>query len=123
MGESQAGRQVADKAGKKGAEGGVARRNVRMILGGGRFLPKETLEELQAAGVDVGLLTDKTRTLAERLEPVSAVIKGSALFSQLFVLETRNAAIAVVLGIDIIRRYETARTATHTYAQRCVDTL
>lgn len=81
--ETNAAIQVLDKAGKKGAEGGVALRNVMMILSRGRFLPKETLKELQVAGVDVGLLTDKTRTLAERLEPLKVVLKDSALFSQL----------------------------------------
>ena len=92
--ETNAAIQVLDKAGKKGAEGGVALRNVMMILSRGRFLPKETLKELQVAGVDVGLLTDKTRTLAERLEPLKVVLKDSALFSQLFGMENSNAVMA-----------------------------
>lgn len=116
--ETNAAIQVLDKAGKKGAEGGVALRNVMMILSRGRFLPKETLEELQAAGVDVGLLTDKTRTLAERLEPLKAVLKDSALFSQLFGMENSNAAMALVQGIDEIRRYEGAITGTNTAVEQ-----
>ena len=116
--ETNAAIQVLDKAGKKGAEGGVALRNVMMILSRGRFLPKETLEELQAAGVDIGLLTDKTRTLAERLEPLKAVLKDSALFSQLFGMENSNAAMALVQGIDEIRRYEGAITGTNTAVEQ-----
>jgi len=116
--ETNAAIQVLDKAGKKGAEGGVALRNVMMILSRGRFLPKETLKELQAAGVDVGLLTDKTRTLAERLEPLKAVLKDSALFSQLFGMENSNAAMALVQGIDEIRRYEGAITGTNTAVEQ-----
>lgn len=116
--ETNAAIQVLDKAGKKGAEGGVALRNVMMILNRGRFLPKETLEELQAAGVDVGQLTDKTRTLAERLEPLKAVLKDSALFSQLFGMENSNAAMALVQGIDEIRRYEGAITGTNTAVEQ-----
>lgn len=109
---------MLDKAGKKGAEGGVALRNVMMILSRGRFLPKETLKELQAAGVDIGLLTDKTRTLAERLEPLKVVLKDSALFSQLFGMENSNAAMALVQGIDEIRRYEGAITGTNTAVEQ-----
>ena len=116
--ETNAAIQVLDKAGKKGAEGGVALRNVMMILSRGRFLPKETLKELQAAGVDIGLLTDKTRTLAERLEPLKVVLKDSALFSQLFGMENSNAAMALVQGIDEIRRYEGAITGTNTAVEQ-----
>ena len=39
--ETNAAIQVLDKAGKKGAEGGVALRNVMSILAQGRFLPKD----------------------------------------------------------------------------------
>lgn len=48
--ETNAAIQVLDKAGKKGAEGGVALRNVMSILATGRFLPKDVQEELTAAG-------------------------------------------------------------------------
>lgn len=116
--ETNAAIQVLDKAGKKGAEGGVALRNVMAILSRGRFLPKETLGELQSAGVNIDLLTDKTRTLAERLEPLKAVMKDSALFSQLFGMENSNAAMALVQGIDEIRRYEGAITGTNTAVEQ-----
>ena len=68
--------------------------------------------------MDVGLLTDKTRTLAERLEPLKAVLKDSALFSQLFGMENSNAAMALVQGIDEIRRYEGAITGTNTAVEQ-----
>lgn len=116
--ETNAAIQVLDKAGKKGAEGGVALRNVMAILSRGRFLPKETLGELQSAGVNIDLLTDKTRTLAERLEPLKAVMKDSALFSQLFGMENSNAAMALVQGIDEIRRYESVITGTNTAVEQ-----
>lgn len=67
--ETNAAIQVLDKAGKKGAEGGVALRNVMSILATGRFLPKDVQEELTAAGVDINALTDKSKTLTERLQP------------------------------------------------------
>ena len=45
--ETNAAIQVLDKAGKKGAEGGVALRNVLATLSQGRFLPKDVRDELQ----------------------------------------------------------------------------
>lgn len=116
--ETNAAIQVLDKAGKKGSEGGVALRNVMAILSRGRFLPKDTLEELQAAGVNINLLTDKSRSLADRLTPLKAVLKDSALFSQLFGMENSNAAMALVQGIDEIRRYEAAITGTNTAVEQ-----
>lgn len=116
--ETNAAIQVLDKAGKKGAEGGVALRNVMAILSRGRFLPKNTLEELQSAGVDITTLTDKSRSLAERLTPLKAVMKDSALFSQLFGMENSNAAMALVQGIDEVQRYQTAITGTNTAVEQ-----
>ncbi len=116
--ETNAAIQVLDKAGKKGAEGGVALRNVMAILSRGRFLPKNTLEELQSAGVDITALTDKSRSLAERLTPLKAVMKDSALFSQLFGMENSNAAMALVQGIDEVQRYQTAIAGTNTAVEQ-----
>ena len=88
------------------------------ILSRGRFLPKNTLEELQSAGVDITALTDKSRSLAERLTPLKAVMKDSALFSQLFGMENSNAAMALVQGIDEVQRYQTAITGTNTAVEQ-----
>lgn len=76
--ETNAAIQVLDKAGKKGAEGGVALRNTLAILSQGRFLPKDTQEELKKAGIDVLALGDKSKSLKERLEMLKPVLNDTA---------------------------------------------
>ncbi len=100
--ETNAAIQVLDKAGKKGSEGGVALRNTLAILGQGRFLPKQTQEELQAAGIDVLKLADTNLSLKERLEMLKPVLNDAALFSKLFGMENANAARALVQGTDAL---------------------
>ena len=112
--ETNAAIQVLDKAGKKGAEGGVALRNVMAILATGRFLPKDVQEELTAAGVNINALTDKSRSLTERLTPLKTVLNDSALFTKLFGRENSNAAMALVQGIDEVDRYTEAISGTNT---------
>lgn len=116
--ETNAAIQVLDKAGKKGAEGGVALRNVMAILSTGRFLPKDVKEELTAAGVDINALTDKSKSLTERLEPLKKVLDDSALFTKLFGRENSNAAMALVQGIDEVNRYQSVITDTNTAVEQ-----
>lgn len=112
--ETNAAIQVLDKAGKKGAEGGVALRNVMSILSTGRFLPKDVKEELTAAGVNINALTDKSKTLTERLQPLKTVLNDTALFTKLFGRENSNAAMALVQGIDEVNRYTDVISGTNT---------
>lgn len=110
--ETNAAIQVLDKAGKKGSEGGVALRNTLAILSKGRFLPKDTREELESAGIDVLALGDKSKTLKERLEMLKPVLNDSALFSQLFGMENANAARALVQGTEKLGEFTEAVTGT-----------
>lgn len=110
--ETNAAIQVLDKAGKKGSEGGVALRNTLAILGQGRFLPKQTQEELTAASIDVLKLADTSLSLKERLEMLKPVLNDAALFSKLFGMENANAARALVQGSDELGRLTTAITGT-----------
>lgn len=112
--ETNAAIQVLDKAGKKGSEGGVALRNVMSTLAQGRFLPKDVREELSAAGISVSDLTDKTKSLAERLEVLKPVMADDALFSKLFGKENSAAAMALVQGIPKVRQWTEAITGTTT---------
>lgn len=88
--------QLLDKYGKKGAEGGVALRNVLATLAQGRFLPKDVLSQLKAAGVNTNLLTDKTKTLSERLQALSPIQQDSALMTKLFGKENELSAVALI---------------------------
>lgn len=112
--ETNAAIQVLDKAGKKGAEGGVALRNVMSTLAKGRFLPKAILKELRAAGVDVQTLTDKSLSLADRLRPLKVVMDDTALFTKLFGQANANAGMALVQGIDDVATYTEAIEGTNT---------
>ncbi len=92
--------QVLDKAGKKGAEGGVALRNVMSSLSMGRFLPKEATKELESAGIDVNQLADKSLSLQERLTLLKPIINDNALLAKTFGKENQAAAIALIQNSD-----------------------
>jgi TP901 family phage tail tape measure protein len=111
--ETNAAIQVLDKAGKKGAEGGVALRNVMSTLARGRFLPKDIQKELRRARVDMGALTDTGKTLEERLTLLKPVMNDTALFSKLFGRENVNAAMALVQNIDEVGRLTEAISGTN----------
>ncbi len=96
--ETNAAIQVLDKAGKKGAEGGVALRNVLATLSEGRFLPKEVKAELKDAQISVEALGDRSKTLKERLEPLKRIMNDQALVTKLFGKENNAAAIALISG-------------------------
>lgn len=116
--ETNAAIQVLDKAGKKGSEGGVALRNTLSILSQGRFLPKDTREELEKAGIDVIALGDKSKSLKERLEMLKPILNDSALFSKLFGMENANAARALVQGTDSLAHFTEAVTGTNSAVEQ-----
>ena len=119
--ETNAALQVLDKAQKKGAEGGVALRNMLATLSEGRFLPKDVKAELAGAGVDVNRLGDKTLSLAERMKPLRGIMSDSALMTKLFGKENSNAAIALISGISEQERLTKAITGTNTaYEQAAI---
>lgn len=112
--EANAAIQALDKAGKKGAEGGVALRNVMSILGQGRFLPKDVQQELAAAGVDINDLTDKSKSLTERMRALQPVMNDSALFTKLFGRENSAAAMALMQSLDQVDAWTETITGTNT---------
>lgn len=119
--ESNAAIQVLDKAGKKGAEGGVALRNVMATLSEGRFLPKEVKAELKGAGIDINALGDRSKTLKERLEPLKKIMNDQALVTKLFGKENNAAAIALISGTNEMGRLTTAVQNTKTaYEQAAI---
>lgn len=121
--ETNAAIQVLDKAGKKGSEGGVALRNTLSILSQGRFLPKDTREELEGAGIDVLALGDKSKSLKERLELLKPVLNDSALFSKLFGTENANAARALVQGTEQLGQFTKAVTGTNSAEEQAATVM
>jgi len=110
--ETNAAIQVLDKAGKKGAEGGVAIRNMLATLSEGRFLPKEVISELSKAGVSIDVLGDKSISFASRLTELKKIVNDSALVTKLFGKENSNAALALISGIPLMQQYTTAIQGT-----------
>jgi len=106
--------QLLDKAGKKGAEGGIALRNVLATLNQGRFLPKDVQEELAAAGVNVDALSDKSLSFTDRLRNLESVSGDAALMSKLFGRETQGAAQSLIQSIDQQEEMTVAITGTNT---------
>lgn len=116
--ETNAAIQVLDKAGKKGSEGGVALRNVMTTLAAGRFLPKDVQEELQRAGININILTDRSRSLQERLQTLKPVMQDQALLTKLFGRENSAAAIALISGTKEMEEYTQAVTGTNTAVEQ-----
>lgn len=116
--ETNAAIQVLDKAGKKGSEGGVALRNVLATLSQGRFLPKDVLQELTAAGVNIDTLTDKSLTLSQRLKPLQGIMDDGALITKLFGKENNNAALALLSGLDAMDQYTSGIQGTNTAVEQ-----
>lgn len=114
--------QVLDKSGKKGAEGGVALRNVMAKLSEGQFLPKQTLAMLQAAGIDVDKMANKSSSLADRLAVLKPIMNDTAAMTQLFGTENVAAGIALVSNTGSIADLTKKITGTNT-AVEMADTV
>ena len=112
--ETNAAIQVLDKSGKKGAEGGVALRNVLATLSEGRFLPEKTKAALAAAGVNIAGLGDHSLTLSQRLNLLKPIMSDSALVTQLFGKENQNAALALISQTALMDQYGKAIVGTNT---------
>lgn len=104
--EAQAALQVLDKYGmKKGAEGGIALRNVLIQMGEGEFMPKQKREAIQKMGVSLKVLGDKAIPLAERLKELSKIQGNSALVSEFFGKENSVAGLAMLQNIGVLKDY------------------
>jgi len=106
--------QLLDKAGKKGAEGGIALRNVITTLNQGRFLPPDVQEELARAGVSVDSLSDKSLSFTDRLRNLEVIGNDSALMSKLFGRANAAAAQSLLQSVDAQDEMTNAITGTNT---------
>ncbi len=107
MSETNAAIQVLGKGSLYGAEAGTKLRNILLKMGEGRFLPKQTQEELIAAGVNIEKLGDKTIPLAERLKELGKAQGDTALMSQLFGAENVVAAQTLLQNQDVLKEWTT----------------
>lgn len=123
--ETNAAIQMLAKGGKEGAEAGTALRNVMGILEQGRFMPKDTLEALNSAGVNVDRLSDKSLSFADRLRELEKIQGDAALMNKLFGRE--NAAAASILvrstdDMDAMTEAITNTTVAHEMAATVMET-
>lgn len=106
--------QVLDKAGKKGAEGGVAIRNVLAEIGQGSRMPKIAAAAFDQYGISTAALGDKTKTMAERLALIRPMMNDTSAMTAVFGKENVAAAIALVQNTDEIGRLDTAVQGSNT---------
>lgn len=116
--ETNAAIQVLDKSGKKGAEGGVALRNVLSTLSQGRFLPKQIRTELENVGVNINVLSDSTIPLSQRLRGLSPIMNDNAAVAKLFGKENSAAALALLQNINSLEELTQQVTGTNTATQQ-----
>lgn len=104
--------QMLDKAGKKGAEGGVALRNVLTTLSEGRFASKDATYGLQQMGISTVKLADSSIPLTDRLRMLKPVMGDTALMTKVFGKENMAASIALIQSADA--QDELAKKITNT---------
>jgi TP901 family phage tail tape measure protein len=110
--------ELLDKAGKKGAEGGISLRNVISSLNQGRFLPKQIQEELKGAGIDIAKLSDKSLSLTDRLRVLNPIVNDAALLSKLFGKENKLGAEALIRSTAEQDKMTIAITGTNTATEQ-----
>lgn len=103
--ETNAALQVLGKYGKEGREGGIALRNVFAILEKQDFLPKEVLERLKQAGVDVDALGDKSKPLADRLNELQKLKGQDNVLGAMFGMENTIAITGLLENLPLLRQY------------------
>lgn len=121
--ETNAALQVLGKYGKEGPEGGVALRNVLSILGKEEFLPKEVRKQLQDAGVDVTVLADKNKSLADRLSELKKLAGKDALLGAMFGQENTIAITGLLGNVDLLKQYTTDIISDQTALTDMAETM
>lgn len=106
--------QVLDKSGKKGAEGGVAIRNILAELSQGAMNSPKTIKMLEESGINVDKLSDKSLTFSQRLQLLKPIANDTARMTLLFGKENVSAAIALANQTEELDRYTTVIQGTNT---------
>ncbi len=120
--ETNAAIQILDKAGKKGAEGGVALRNVLTSM----LAPNASVvKELKKAHVNMSVLQDKSLPLTDRLRTLNKVFGDDAIMTSLFGKENISAAQSLIQGADAVddmKKKIVGTNVAHTQAAIIMDT-
>lgn len=92
--------QFLDNANYKASEGGTALRAVLGQLSRGRFLPPKTQQELEAAGIGIDKLGDKTIKFTDKMRMLKPIANDTALIGQMFGEPYAAAAQALINTAD-----------------------
>ena len=98
--------------GLKGSEAGTALRNVLSKLSATDVLPRDATARLQAAGVDIDQLSNKTLTLSDRLRALAPIQNDANALTALFGLENKSAATILLQNIDRVDELTEAVSGT-----------
>lgn len=110
--------QVLDKSGKKGAEGGVAIRNILAELSQGAMNSPKTIKMLAESGINVDKLADKSLTFSQRLQLLKPIANDTARMTLLFGKENVAAAIALANQTTELDRYTNVIQGTNTAVEQ-----
>jgi TP901 family phage tail tape measure protein len=101
--ESAAAIELLAEKGIKGSEAGTKLRNVFLTLSAVDALPKEALESLKKYGVNTSILSDKNKTLAERLTELAKVSGDANAMMRIFDKQNVVAATSMLTNIERLR--------------------
>lgn len=110
--ETNAAIQLLDRAGMQGSKGGMALHQVLTSLAESRFLPSDVQQQLQEAGVDVNLLTDRTLSLAQRMQPLRTVMHNNVLMTKMFGEEQAGTASVLLTHLTEMEQLTTTVQGT-----------
>jgi len=99
--------------GIKGSEAGTKLRNVLTKLSAAKVLPKEALDQLNAAGVDIELLADKSVSFTDKLKELNKISGNSAALVKTFGLENQDAASILIENANNIETLTKNVTGTN----------
>jgi TP901 family phage tail tape measure protein len=102
----------------KGAESGTALRNVLSKMASAEALPKEALVQLEKFGVDLGVVSDKTLPMNERLAEFSKISGDATALTKVFGAENRIAGEIILKNVDKFEKYSAAVTGTNTAVEQ-----
>lgn len=119
--ETSAAIQILDAAGKKGAEGGVAIRNVLAEMSLGAAQPKEVAEGMAKLGINLDTLTDKSLSFSDRLRLLKPAMQDQKLLTQMVGVQNVAATMALIENVDEMDRLREKTIGTNS-AYEMADT-
>ena len=96
----------------KGAEAGTQLKNVLLNIAAAKALPKEAVEQLEAFGVNIDLVTDKSLPFNQRLAEMAKIGGDTTALIKVFGKENVTAAGILLNNVPKVEAYTKAVTGT-----------